>query len=79
MREYDGDRREPTDQSGPGRTCSDIAEIISQVLVEEPFSSPQHIAAQLRTSRALVKRTLTEVMGMKKIQSAMGSLCPDGG
>jgi dTDP-4-dehydrorhamnose reductase len=63
---YDGGRRDPTDLLQPGRPVSDIAEAISQLLTEEPFSSTRHIAAQLRVSRASVKRTLVTVLGMKK-------------
>jgi histone-lysine N-methyltransferase SETMAR len=36
------------------------------VLSEQPFSSTKYIAAQLHVSRAVVKRTLVKVLGMKK-------------
>jgi Mn-dependent DtxR family transcriptional regulator len=38
---------------------------VSHILSEQPFSSPKDIAAQLRTSRDLVNKTLVEVLGMK--------------
>jgi hypothetical protein len=63
---YDGDRREPIDFAKPGGPPSDIVEAISKVLNEEPFSSTTYVAARLRTNRELVKRTLTNVLGMRK-------------
>jgi hypothetical protein len=65
-REYEGGRRDPTDSPRAGRPVSDLAEAISKFLNEQPFSSTRYIAAQLRTSRNLVKRTLVEVLGMQK-------------
>jgi hypothetical protein len=66
VRQYDGGRRDPIDIPKPGRPVSDIAEAVSQLLREEPFSSTRCIAAQLRLSRTSVKRTLISVLGMKK-------------
>jgi hypothetical protein len=45
---------------------SDIAEAVSKVMSEQPFSSTKDMTAQLRASRKLVKRTLIEVLGVKK-------------
>jgi hypothetical protein len=64
--EYEGGRRDPTDSPRAERQVSDFAQAISKVLNEQPFSSARYIAAQLRTSRNLVKRTLVEVLGMQK-------------
>jgi hypothetical protein len=66
VREHDDGRRDPPDSAKAGRPPSDISEAVAKVLNEEPFSSTKHIAAQLRTSRELVKRTLIDVLGMKK-------------
>jgi hypothetical protein len=66
VRQYDGGRRDSTDLSKPERPVSDVAEAVSQLLREEPFSSTRHIAAQLRLGRTSVKRTLASVLGMKK-------------
>jgi hypothetical protein len=43
--------------------------VVSKVLNEQPFSSTKYIAAQLRASGELVKRTLIEALGMKKFIS----------
>jgi histone-lysine N-methyltransferase SETMAR len=66
VKQYDGGRRDPTDLSQPGMPVSDVAEAVSQLRREEPFSSTRHIAAQLRLSRKSVKRTLVSVLGMRK-------------
>jgi hypothetical protein len=66
VKQYDGGRRDPTDLSKPGRPVFDVAEAVSQLLREEPFSSTRHIAAQLRLSRTSVKRTLVSVLGIRK-------------
>jgi hypothetical protein len=66
VKQYDGGRRDPTDLSKPGRRVFDVAETVSQLLREQPFSSTKHIAAQLRLSRTSVKRTLVSVLGMRK-------------
>jgi hypothetical protein len=68
VREYDGGRRDPPGFSKADRPPFDIAEAVSQVLNEQPFSSTKYIAAQLRLSRELVKRI--DAMGMRKV-----SLC----
>jgi hypothetical protein len=62
VKQYDGGRRDPTDLSEPG---SPVAEAVSQLLREEPFSSTRHLAAQLRLSRTSVKRTLVSVLEMR--------------
>jgi hypothetical protein len=36
------------------------------ILSQQPFSSTKYIAAELRTSRDLVKKTVVEVLRMKK-------------
>jgi hypothetical protein len=66
VREYDRGGRDLTDSPRAARPRSATAEAVSHVLSEQPFSSAKYIAAQLRTSRDLVKKTLVEVLGMKK-------------
>ena len=66
--QYDGGRRDPTDIPKPGRPVSDVAEAVSQLLKEEPFSSTRRIAAQLCLSRTSVKRTLISVLEMQKFR-----------
>jgi hypothetical protein len=66
VRQYDGGRRDSANLSKPGRPVFDVAEAVSQLLREEPFSSTRHIAAQLGLSRTSVKRTLVSVLGMRK-------------
>jgi hypothetical protein len=66
VKQYDAGRRDPTDLSKLGRPVSDAAEAVPQLLREGPFSSTRHIAAQLRLSRTLVKRTLVSVLGIRK-------------
>jgi hypothetical protein len=44
VKQSDGGRRDPTDLSQPGRPVSNVAEAVSQLLREEPFSSTRHIA-----------------------------------
>jgi hypothetical protein len=68
VKQYDGGRRDPTDLSKTGRPVSDVAEAVSQLLREEPFSLTRHIAAQLRLSRISVKWTLVSVLGMRKFR-----------
>ena len=65
-REYKHGRRDPSDVIKAGRPPSDIVDSVFQVLREQPFSSTKYIACQLRVSRELVKRTLTESLGMRK-------------
>jgi hypothetical protein len=64
--EYNGGRRKPTDPK-TDRAPSGIAQAVFKVLNEQPFSSTKDLAAQFRTSRELLKRTLTTVSGMNKI------------
>jgi hypothetical protein len=64
VREYDGGGRDATDSPKAGRPRSDIAEAVSHILSEQLFSSTTYLAAQLQTSRDLVKKTLVEVLGM---------------
>jgi hypothetical protein len=66
-RQSDGGRRDLTDLSKPGRPVSDVAESVSQLLREEPFSSTRRIAAGLRLSRRSVKRSLVFVLRMTKV------------
>jgi hypothetical protein len=66
VKQYDGGRRDPTDLLTPGRPVSDVAEAVSQLLREKPFSSTRHIAAQLRLSRTSVNSTFVSVLGMRK-------------
>jgi hypothetical protein len=66
VKQYNGGRSDPTDLSKPERPVSDVAEAVSQLLREEPFSSIRYIAAQLRLSRTSVKRTLVSVLRMRK-------------
>jgi hypothetical protein len=68
VREYDRGRKDPADSPKAGKPRSDIADAVSHILSEQPFSSTESIAAQLRTSRELVKKTLVEVLGMKKFR-----------
>jgi hypothetical protein len=44
-KQYDGRRRDPRDLSKPGRPVSDVAEAVSQLRREEPFTSTRHLAA----------------------------------
>jgi hypothetical protein len=57
VRESDSGRRDPTDLSKTGTPPSGIAEALSKVLDEQPFSSTKYIAAQLQSSSELVKRS----------------------
>jgi hypothetical protein len=66
MKQYNDDRRDPTDLPKPGRPVSDVAEAVSQGLREELFRSTRYLAAQLRLGRTSVKRTLVSVLGMEK-------------
>jgi hypothetical protein len=65
VREHDGGRSDRTDFSKTGSTYSDIAAAVSKVLGDYLLISKKNIAAQLRTSRALVKGIFIEVSGMK--------------
>jgi hypothetical protein len=66
VREYDRGGQDCADSPRAGRPRSDIAEAVSHILREQPFSSTKYIAAQLGTTRDLVRKTLVEVLGMKK-------------
>jgi hypothetical protein len=70
--EYNSGRRDYADLSKTGRPPSDIAEALSKVLNGRPFSGARYIAAQFQTTGELAKGTLAEVLGMKKIQFAIG-------
>jgi hypothetical protein len=66
VREYDRGRGDPADSPKAGRPRSDIAEAVSHILSEQPFNSAKYNAAELLTSRDMVKKTLVEVLGMQK-------------
>jgi hypothetical protein len=66
VHEYHGRRRDPSDFSNTDRPPSHIAEAVSQVRDEEPFNLAKYIAAQLRMSCELMKRTLIDFSGMEK-------------
>jgi hypothetical protein len=69
VREYDRGRRDSAHSPRVGRPRSDIAEPVSHILSEQRFTSTRYIGTQLRTSRDLVKKTVVEVLGMKKFSS----------
>jgi hypothetical protein len=71
VREDDGGRRDRTDFPKAGRLPSDIAEAVSQVLNQQPFSSTKYIATQLRASSKLVKKTLNDAHLMIRILEAI--------
>jgi hypothetical protein len=64
--EYESGRRDPIDFPKAGKLPSDIAEAVSQTRSDQPFSSTKYIATQRRMSRKLMKRTLTDVVEMRK-------------
>jgi hypothetical protein len=65
VREYDRGRRDPADSARAGRPRSDIAGAASHILGQQPFSSTKFLAAELRTRRDLVTKTLVKVLRMK--------------
>jgi hypothetical protein len=65
-RQSDGGRRNLTDLAKPGRPVSDIAEAVSHLPREKPFSSTTHIAAQLGLSQTSVELTLVSVLEMRE-------------
>jgi hypothetical protein len=67
VRESDRGGRDPADSPRAGTARSDIAKAVSQILSQQPFSSTKYIAAQLRTSRGLMKKTVVDVLGMQKL------------
>jgi hypothetical protein len=66
VREDDGGRRDPAHRSNTDKQLFDLSKAESKILKGLPFNSTKFIAAQLQTSHELAKRTLIEVLGMKK-------------
>jgi hypothetical protein len=75
VKQYDGSRRDPTDLPKPGRSVSDIAEAVSQLLREDPVKRTLVSVLRMRNFRLRwVPHDLTGSPKAQRVKDSRGLL-----